>query len=722
MIFKLTNLFCSSMTILTKLAIFCLRGLCLLYDVVAYIPWMVIDNPRRRLSKWNRVKAKPDSKHEDDESSAYRNVDARDGLSTSMFSKCQTVDDLFTQAAHMCANLPCIGYRELLSEEDEKQPNGRVFKKMILGNYKWLSYAEADARIDNFGRGLLALGQKPRENICIVAETRAEWMIAAQTCFRYNFPLVTLYATLGEEGVAHGVNESQVSIVLTSSELLPKFQAIFKRLKHVKHLICIDETKKLPSFDIMGGIDLHSMKKVEEMGKSSDNGRLIRTKPKVDDLALIMYTSGSTGLPKGVLISHRNIMAGMSGQVQKIPGLGPWDTYIGYLPQAHVLELTAELCCLAYGVRIGYSSPLTLTDQSNKIKRGSKGDVSVLKPTLMAFVPVILDRIFKAVWEKVDGGSPMSKELFQFAYDYKVKKLLKGYDTPLFNKIVFKKICQLLGGNVRMMLCGGAPLSAETQRFINVCFCCPIGQGYGLTETCGAGTIQDYHDLSTGRVGAPLSCNIIKLRNWDEGGYKVTNKPYPQGEILIGGGNVTMGYYLDDEKTKESFWEADGMRWFCTGDVGEFHDDGCLKIIDRKKDLVKLQAGEYVSLGKVETVLKMCNLVDNVCAYADSDKQFTICLAVPNAKQLRALADNLGISSETSWDDLCNDHHVTEAVLKELKAQGNKAKLEKFEIPERVMLCTEAWTPEMGLVTDAFKLKRKNIQKHYEADISRIYA
>ncbi|GAA6222941.1 long-chain-fatty-acid--CoA ligase 3-like isoform X1 [Lates japonicus] len=204
-----------------------------------------------------------------------------------------------------------------------------------------------------------------------------------------------------------------------------------------------------------------------------------------------MYTSGSTGIPKGVMISHGNIIAGITGMAERIPDLNETDTYIGYLPLAHVLELSAELVCISHGCRIGYSSPQTLADQSTKIKKGSKGDTSVLKPTLMAAVPEIMDRIYKNVMTKVEEMSKLQKTLFVLAYNYKMEQISKGYSTPLCDSLVFKRVRALLGGNTRVLLSGGAPLSAATQRFMNICLCCPVGQGYGLTETCGAGTISE---------------------------------------------------------------------------------------------------------------------------------------------------------------------------------------------------------------------------------------
>ena len=226
--------------------------------------------------------------------------------------------------------------------------------------------------------------------------------------------------------------------------------------------------------------------------------------------------------------------------------------------------------------------------------------------------------------------------------------------------------------------------------------------------------------MTYGRVGAPFSMNDIKLINWDEGNYRVTNKPYPQGEIVIGGENVSQGYYKLPGKTAEDFFEEDGKRWFRTGDIGEFWPDGVIKIIDRKKDLVKLQAGEYVSLGKVEAEMKTCPVVENICVYGDPSKNYCVALVVANEKVLGEIAASLGITGE--FEELCSNKIIEKAVLKELVEHSKKSRLEKFEIPAAITLCKDVWSPDMGLVTAAFKIKRKDIQERYKADINRMYA
>ncbi|KAJ3588392.1 hypothetical protein NHX12_011985 [Muraenolepis orangiensis] len=702
--------------ILQSVLLFPVHLLVWLYSVVTFLPWYFLTDAGTKKARSVRIKARTTSGNRE---GPYRSVDHFDSLAREDLPGKDTLDKLFDSAVQRFGPSNCLGTREVLCKENEVQPSGKVFKKLILGDYSWLSYQEVDTMVSDLGSGLAALGQQPKCTVAIFCETRAEWMITAQACFRCNFPLVTFYATLGEEAVVFGLNEAGVTHLVTSAELLEtKLKNVLSEIPKLKHVIYVDQ--KMGSTEgYPAGLLMHSMQSVRELGARPENISQPLVKPQPSDLAMVMYTSGSTGRPKGVMIIHRNLIAGMAGQCERIPCLGPQDTYIAYLPLAHVLEMTAEISCVTYGCRIGYSSPQTLSDQSTKIKRGSKGDSSVLKPTLMAAVPEIMDRINKNVMSKVREMSYVQRTLFTLGYNYKLEQIKRGYDAPLCNALLFKKVRGLLGGRVRMMLSGGAPLSSVTQRFMNVCFCCPVGQGYGLTETCGAGTITEVDDVSTGRVGSPLICCEIALRDWAEGGYTKRDKPHPRGEVLIGGPNVTMGYYKRDNSDQDFFVDESGQRWFCTGDVGEIHPDGCLQIVDRKKDLVKLQAGEYVSLGKVESVLKNCALIDNICAYANSDQNYIISLVVPNQKQLTALATQRAIVG--SWEEICTHPDMERYVLNEIKKVAATIKLQRFEIPMKVHLSPEPWTPETGLVTDAFKLKRKELKNHYLHQIERMY-
>jgi len=613
----------------------------------------------------------------------------------------------------------CLGTRQLLDEEDETQPNGKVFKKWKLGKYTWQSYVDVDVLSTHFGKGLRELGQLYKQNICIFAETKTEWMVAAQACFKQTFPVVTLYTNLGDDAIIHAINQTEVEIVITTHDLLPKFKNILQKTPKVACLVYMeDQIHKTEISDYKSGVQIIGFRDVIDKGKLS---LAMPTLPQPSDPAIIMYTSGSTGIPKGVVLPHSALVATVRAFHFVAHPINSSDIYLGYLPLAHILELLAENTMMVMGVPIGYSSPNTLTDKSTKIVKGGTGDCTVLRPTLMCAVPLVLDRIFKGIQENVNKKGAFFKALFEYCHKYKMEWQRKGYSTPIMDTLVFKSVRALVGGRIRLMLSGGAPLSPETHEYIRITFGLPLVQGYGLTESCACACIMDNDDNSTGSSGSPLQGVQIKLVNWPEGGYYVTDKPAPRGEIIIGGENVATGYYKMSHKTEQDFYtDNEGVRWFKTGDIGTIEPTGQLRIIDRKKDLVKLQLGEYISLGKVEAELKTCPIVENVCIYGDPSQNYVVALIVPDKTRLETLAEKLGLEG-LSHDELCENKDVTGAVLRELQHHGKRLGLEKFELPGAVTLCTDMWTPESGLVTAAFKLKRKPIQEFYQKDLKRMY-
>ncbi|OIW14497.1 hypothetical protein TanjilG_12090 [Lupinus angustifolius] len=635
-----------------------------------------------------------------------------------------TLAEMFERACKVHPDKLLLGTRGLISSEMEVV-NGRSFEKLHLGEYKWITYRKVFEVVTAFGSGLAKLGHVREERVAIFAETREEWFIALQGCFRRNATVVTIYASLGEEALCHSLNETEVVTVICGGKELRALVHISGQLHSVKSVICMDDDIPPEASSVQHGWTITSFTDVERLGRENPVDADL---PLPGDVAVIMYTSGSTGLPKGVMMTHRNVLATVSAVMTIVPNLADKDVYLAYLPMAHILELVAENLIASVGGAIGYGSPLTLTDTSNKIKKGTKGDATELMPTVMACVPAILDRVRDGVFKKVNAKGGLSKKLFDIAYVRRLHAMngswfgAWGLEKALWNFLVFRKVKAILGGRIRFILCGGAPLSGDTQRFINICLDAPICQGYGLTETCAGAAFSDFDDISVGRVGPPLPCSYIKLIDWPEGGYSVNDSPMPRGEIVIGGPNVTLGYFKNEEKTRESYKvDERGTRWFCTGDIGRFHADGCIEIIDRKKDIVKLQHGEYVSLGKVEAALLGSPFVDNIMLHADPFHSYCVALVVVSHPALEGWASKQGIAY-SDLSELCGKEETGKEVHASLVKEAKKARLEKFEIPAKLKLLSDPWTPETGLVTAALKIKRDPIRKAFHEDLSKLYA
>lgn len=622
---------------------------------------------------------------------------------------------LFEQSCKKHSRNQFLGTRKLIGKEFVTASDGRKFEKLHLGDYEWQTYGEVFNRASNFASGLVKLGHDVDTRAAIFSETSAEWLIAFQGCFRQNITVVTVYASLGADALIHSLNETSATTLICDSKQLKKLAAISTSLKTIQNVIFFEDdesSKDTGLSESLSNLTVASFSEVERLGKTSP---VPANLPSKNGIAVIMYTSGSTGLPKGVMITHGNIVATAAAVMTVIPGIDSKDVYLAYLPLAHVFELAAESVMLTAGCRIGYSSPLTFTDTSNKIKKGTKGDASVLKPTLMAAVPAILDRVRDGVLKKVEDNGGLVKTLFDVGYKRRLAAVegswfgAWGLEKMLWDFVFFKKIRALLGGHIRFMLNGGAPLSGNSQRFINICMGAPIGQGYGLTETFAGAAFSEADDTTVGRVGPPLPCCYIKLVSWEEGGYLTSDKPMPRGEIVVGGHSVTAGYFNNQEKTNEVYKVDEmGMRWFYTGDIGRFHPDGCLEIIDRKKDIVKLQHGEYISLGKVESALMSSNYVDNIMVHADPFHSYCVALVIPVHQALEKWAKEAGIEFK-DLSDLCEKAEAINEVQQSLSKVGKAAKLDKFELPAKIKLLPEPWTPESGLVTAALKIKRLSL-------------
>eukprot|EP01102_Stenamoeba_stenopodia_P022800 TRINITY_DN9638_c0_g1_i1.p1 TRINITY_DN9638_c0_g1~~TRINITY_DN9638_c0_g1_i1.p1 ORF type:complete len:691 (-),score=170.11 TRINITY_DN9638_c0_g1_i1:120-2192(-) len=619
-----------------------------------------------------------------------------------------TLYDLLKHTAARCKNNPAAGTRTVLSMvEEEKVIKGETKKWQFpqLSAYKWITYGELFQKINNVGSGLANLGLKKGDVLAIFEDTRLEWTVTAHAAFSHSIVVATIYANLGEEGLQFALQEGDVNVLLTNGKSLASIQKIYSQTPKLKTIIYTDEADpKAKEALEKSGVSLISFSQVEKRGAENPATPEL---PQRNDLAIIMYTSGSTGNPKGVMITHQNILS-VVGAVVETVHLQSEDVYISYLPLAHVLALACETAMIKVGASFGYANPRFLLDAA---VRNCKGDLRELRPTLMAGVPTIWDRVRKGALQKVEHGSPVLKFIFKHAFNYKSRALLAGQSTPLVDK-VFQKFKETLGGRIRLMVSGGAPLSKDTHEFLRVCFGVPVLQGYGLTETCGGATLQETDDISYGVAGSPVICSEIKLVDVPDMGYVSSSNP-PRGEVWISGGNIALGYFKNEEKTKEDF--KDG--WFATGDVGQWNPDGTLSIIDRKKNLVKLSHGEYIALERLESIYKGASLVESICVHGNSQKPFPIAIVHPSKPALTHWAEANGLDAH-DWEGLCHNKKAEAEVLSSITAVARKSQLKSFEVVKAVILSAEEWLPENGLMTAAMKLKRQAIEEKFKKEIA----
>jgi long-chain acyl-CoA synthetase len=360
---------------------------------------------------------------------------------------------------------------------------------------------------------------------------------------------------------------------------------------------------------------------------------------------------------------------------------------LAYLPLAHILEFVFENACIYWGGTMGYGNPKTLSDTSVK---NCKGDIREFKPTVLVGVPAVWESVKKGIVAKVNSGSPIVKNLFWSALWAKQQMLAWGIPgVGILDSVVFKKVKDATGGKLRICLNGGGPVSKDTQRFISLAIT-PMISGYGLTETTAMGALMDPMEWTDEALGDIPGSIEIKLVDYPEAGYFATNKPNPQGEIWIRGVTVMDSYYENEKETKEAMG-PDG--WFKTGDIGEWDKNGHLKMIDRKKNLVKTQNGEYIALEKLESIYRSATVVANICVYADQQRTKPIAIIVPAEPALKKLAEQIGVEG-TGVEDLVHNKKLQAAVLKAMQQAGRSGGLSGIEIIEGVVLADEEWTPQ----------------------------
>ncbi|XP_050754657.1 long-chain-fatty-acid--CoA ligase 5 isoform X2 [Gymnogyps californianus] len=585
------------------------------------------------------------------------------------FEDGKTLYEVLHRGLHVSGNGSCLGYRK------PNQP------------YQWLTYKQVLDRAQYLGSGLLQKGCKPSSNqfIGIFAQNRPEWIISEYACYTYSMVAVPLYDTLGPEAIVYIVNKADISIVICDKPA--KAQILLENCEQektpcLKTIILMDLfDKELKERGAKVGVEILALQEVEELGRNNIKEPV---PPKPEDLCIVCFTSGTTGNPKGAMLTHQNVVANAAAFLRSTENTVECtssDITMSYLPLAHMFERVVQTVIYSCGAKVGFfqGDIKLLTD-----------DMKTLKPTIFPVVPRLLNRIY----DKIQSGakSPVKRCLLNFAVIMKTAEIKQGIirNDSIWDQLIFKKVQETMGGRVRIMVTGAAPISPSVLTFLRAALGCQIFEAYGQTE-CSAGcTFSVPGDWTVGHVGAPLACNIIKLDDVEEMNYFSSNN---EGEVCIKGPNVFKGYLKDPEKTAEAL-DKDG--WLHTGDIGKWLPNGTLKIIDRKKNIFKLAQGEYIAPEKIENVYIRSAPVAQVFVHGESLRSFLIGIVVPDPETLPEFAEKLGIKG--SYEDVCKNP------VKDL------------------YIHTEMFSVENGLLTPTLKAKRAELVKLFQKEIEALYS
>jgi len=568
------------------------------------------------------------------------------------------------------------------------------------GQWIDMSYNEVNNIVHRFALGLLSLGMEAKDNLSLLSENRPEWAFCDLACLSVGGCLVTIYATNTPEQCAYIVKDSESKfVVVSNNNQLEKILSSKSELPQMKKIIIFDPIKDITDKDPM----VISFRDVCEMGEKYEKPeefeeRIANVQP--DDLLTLIYTSGTTGDPKGVMLTHDNLLSNVEACMKIIP-IEDDDIALSFLPLSHSFERMAGHFTMFYnGVPIAYAESIDALVQN----------IGEIHPTVMVAVPRIYEKVHARILDNVEKGGSSKKAIFQWAIgvgsqvsEYKLKKkplpFMLNIQYTLAHKLVFSKLHETLGGRLRFFVSGGAPLAQEIAEFFHAAGI-TILEGYGLTETSPVITVNTPDHMRFGMVGKPVPGVEVKIAD--------------DGEILVRGPNVMKGYYNKPEASKEAL--EDG--WFHTGDIGLLDADGFLKITDRKKDLIVTAGGKNVAPQNIENMMKMDKYIEQVNVVGDRRK-FLSAVIVPSFEEVGNWAREQGISFKDNKELVANPK-VVELIQKGVDAMNNQ--LAKYETIKKFILAEEEFTQQNNMLTPTLKVKRKVVNKQFAEQIERLYA
>lgn len=455
-------------------------------------------------------------------------------------------------------------------------------------------------------------------------------------------------------------------------------------------------------------LKIYHFKDIIEAGKKAKEAGATDNQPSTDDIYMFSYTSGTTGAPKGVKLSHKMVIqAGYAVQSRLNTPMTEEDCYISYLPASHSFEQAVFGVTLVYGMKCGF-----FAGDVQKLTE----DLQILKPTIFPSVPRLYNRIHDKIKAKFDSTTGVGGWLARRALNSKLSYLKDGSGLThrIYDRLIFKNAKETLGGNVRCMITGSAPIAGNVLDFLKVCFSCDICEGYGMTETCAASVLTKEGDPQTGIVGGPLQNVKIKLRDIPEMNYLHTN-PIPAGEIYFYGSSIMKGYYKNEEKTKECIFDG----WLASGDVGAVLPNGTIKIIDRAKNIFKLSQGEYIAPEKLENVYVQSKYGSQIWIYGESLRDYIIMFMVVEPSSIKKLCEELGLGGE--WAAHLDNDKVKQAVFDDIWALADANKFNPLERPKQFKLMADPFTVENDFLTPTFKMKRNVAKIKLEKEIEDLY-